>query len=137
MAKFCGNCGAPLTGGKFCPHCGMALDVIHESPRTTPINASTKKNSGWITLVITLLLVVTFVLTAPHLPISRNPCEWCDDTPTKGYRLSDGSYCYICKDCRTTCGLCGRKAKHHYESLFGRIIFLCDSCHDLQYWNRS
>lgn len=34
------------------------------------------------------------------MSVSDKPCDWCGHSPTVAYKESDGSYSYVCKDCR-------------------------------------
>lgn len=133
MAKFCGNCGAPLNGGKFCPHCGAAQASIHYVPAGGGAAASRKttKSGGWKVLVAAgLLVVVIAVFAVTKLSGSKHPCDWCNGTPTKAYKVSNG-HSYVCKDCRETCMWCGdRPSKHHYENGLGLMFFVCDRCYE-------
>ena len=57
-------------------------------------------------------------------------CAWCGDTPTKKYKTSNGSDCYVCKDCSSECMLCGDKATKHYTNMLDLEMFVCDDCYD-------
>lgn len=59
----------------------------------------------------------------------KEPCSYCGDETSKKYKLHDGSYDYVCKDCSSECFFCGKKATKHYESYLG-IIFVCKDCYD-------
>lgn len=57
------------------------------------------------------------------------PCDYCGKSPSIEYMKSDDTPFYICKECSSTCMICGdEKATTHYESLLG-IIFACDDCY--------
>ena len=61
---------------------------------------------------------------------SNNPCENCDDTPTKGYRNeATGEKEYYCSDCSSRCDLCRDDADRHYTGGAG-IVFICDDCYE-------
>lgn len=34
------------------------------------------------------------------MSVSDKPCDWCGHSPTVAYKESDGSYSYVCKECR-------------------------------------
>ena len=54
---------------------------------------------------------------------------YCNHSPSKEYKKSDGTSVYVCEDCSSECMICGReKATKHYESLLG-IVFVCDDCY--------
>lgn len=39
---------------------------------------------------------------------------------------SDGSYSYVCKECRKKCAWCGKKATRHYENMMHKEVFVCE-----------
>ena len=40
--------------------------------------------------------------------------------------VSDGSYSYVCKECRKKCAWCGKKATRHYENKMHKEVFVCE-----------
>lgn len=77
-------------------------------------------------LGIVSVLIITLMLSA----CGRNePCVYCEDTPTKGYKTSSGDITYVCKDHRSTCFFCEKKATKHYTSVLGFEIFTCRDCY--------
>ncbi len=76
------------------------------------------------------ILIVVVMLGALSACGSSKPCESCGDTPTKGYKNDySGEKEYYCSDCSSDCAFCSNKAKHHYTSGLGIIIFVCDDCY--------
>ena len=62
---------------------------------------------------------------------SSEPCEACDNTPTKGYTNTySGEKEYYCSDCSSECAFCSDTATEHYTSGLGIIIFACDDCYN-------
>lgn len=131
---FCGKCGAPLDGGKFCPNCGAANEA--ENDQSTSVNRPKKSHKsgskkkiavgviGVIVVAIAVLAITQFTATVDE------PCDWCGDSPSIAYELSDGSYSYVCKECSQNCALCGEKATKHYENMLGMIVFVCGDCYE-------
>lgn len=127
---FCGKCGTPLGEGKFCPKCGAVNEsVVNESVVST--SDQTKKGgfAKKATAGVAVIAVLIFIITRFTSTVNE-PCDWCGDSPSVAYELSDGSDAYVCKDCSKTCLWCGNKAKKHYENLLGTIVFVCNDCYE-------
>lgn len=56
------------------------------------------------------------------MSVSDKPCDWCGHSPTVAYKESDGSYSYVCKECRKKCAWCGKKATRHYENMMHKEV---------------
>lgn len=128
---FCGKCGTPLDGGNFCPNCGAP--VRFDQSRTT-VNATSKlpNKAGRrkkAIIGISIVMVVFFVVTRFTAMVDE-PCDWCRSRPSAAYKMSDGSYSYVCRDCSKECAWCGDKATKHYENLAGMMVFACDDCYE-------
>ncbi|HIT34840.1 MAG TPA: hypothetical protein IAC31_09515 [Candidatus Faecousia intestinigallinarum] len=76
--------------------------------------------------ILAAILLVAICLSACS---SKEPCAWCDKSPTKAYRTSSGDTVYVCKDCSSTCIFCGKPATKHYTSLLGEM-FVCGDCYE-------
>lgn len=80
-----------------------------------------------IGLILAMLGVVS-ILAGCSSTVDE-PCMYCNRSPSKEYKKSDGTSVYVCEDCSSECMICGReKATKHYESLLG-IVFVCDDCY--------
>lgn len=125
---FCGNCGAPVGEGKFCPKCG---EQISDIVSTTNIRGITRKKFSkffkMLIGIIAILVVVVVIVLIPHTV--DEPCDWCSHRPSMAFKTSDGSMAYVCKDCSKECALCYKKATKHYENLLGMIVFVCNDCY--------
>ena len=76
--------------------------------------------------ILCFLIIIVLILCS----CSSNPCENCDETPTKGYRNdATGEIEYYCNDCSSGCDLCRDDADRHYTGGKG-IIFICDDCYE-------
>ena len=62
--------------------------------------------------------------------MSNEPCEYCGETPTKGYKTSNDDKFYVCSDCSSECAFCGDKATKHYTNLLGMEMFACKDCYE-------
>lgn len=131
---FCGKCGAPLGEGKFCGNCGAPReDIVYTSEmekteRNMP--QGNKKILVGIGIVGAILLVIIGVRFL-FRPVVNEPCDWCGESPSVAYELSDGSEAYVCRECSEYCMLCGdEKATQHYENLIGTMMFVCDDCYE-------
>ena len=125
---FCGNCGTPLNEEDFCPNCGAA--VKSEENKVSGKMTAKKKTSVWkkvtggiIVVAIAFFVIVRFTATV------NEPCDWCGKKPSVAYKMNDGSYSYVCKDCSKECAWCGKKATKHYENLAGMMTFVCNDCY--------
>ena len=75
-------------------------------------------------------LLVLVMLVIALAGCSSNPCENCNDTPTKGFRNeSSGEKEYYCDDCSSECDLCGDDVFKHYTSGAG-VRFVCKDCYE-------
>jgi len=70
---------------------------------------------------ILCLLSIVLMLAACS---SNEPCVYCTKTPTKSYSTENGDIVYICKEHRSTCFFCEKKATKHYTDS-GFEIFTC------------
>lgn len=127
---FCGKCGAPLDGGKFCPNCGTPVE-LEQNQATTAVSHPSKKSGLWkkVVLGVAVVAVAIFIITRFTSTVDE-PCDWCGDRPSTAYKVSDGSYSYVCKDCSKECAWCGDKATKHYENLVGMMVFVCNDCYE-------
>ena len=136
---FCANCGAPLKeGAKFCSKCGTPVqkkktpEDIPAAPSTTELAVRTKVSKRIPTVkwlcVILLACVIVFGVSRV-MRFSNTPCDWCGTTPTLSYKLQNGDYAHICKNCRSYCMICGEPATKHYENLLGTMVFFCNDCY--------
>ncbi|MBR2476782.1 MAG: hypothetical protein IKB50_01460 [Clostridia bacterium] len=80
-----------------------------------------------IVLVFSLVAVLVFL---SGCAMSNKPCEYCGDTPTKGYTTSDDKKFYVCRDCSSECMFCGDRATKHYTNLLGMEMFVCRDCYN-------
>lgn len=127
---FCGKCGAPLNGGKFCPNCG-APAVSEGNPPTAVAAVKTRKTNLWLIIAATVIVIIGAVFMLSRCAaVVDEPCDWCGSSPSVAYKMSDGSYSYVCKECSKQCFMCGKKATKHYENLAGMMSFACDDCYE-------
>ena len=127
---FCKKCGAHLDDGRFCPNCGTPTEAAQKNPVDNNIPKSYKMGV-WKKVIagIAVFVFVIFIITRFTTTVDE-PCDWCHNSPSVAYKMSDGSYSYVCKDCSKKCALCGDKATHHYENLLGMMVFVCDDCYE-------
>ncbi len=131
--EYCGNCGAKLDGGKFCPHCGAPVSSGNSEEgkiKTEHIKRNSSNSKKVIAIGCIAVIAVAAAFFFFRNPIADEPCDWCGDRPSIAYETSDGSTSYVCKDCSSECALCGDKASRHYENLLGMIVFVCDDCYE-------
>lgn len=122
---YCGNCGAALEGGRFCPQCGAPVEPQSAAPK------GGKKSPFMKIIVAVVVLAAAVFLVTRFLPKTVNePCDWCGHKPSVAYQLRDGSYSYVCRDCSKECFWCGKKATKHYESMLGMMVFVCSDCYE-------
>lgn len=135
---FCGQCGAPLDGGKFCSNCGTPVEVEENHVAVVKTAKVTEKTSLWKKLALgaVLIVVACFIMTR-CTSTSKVPCKSCGNTPTKAYTNDySGEKEYYCSTCSSDCAFCSNKATKHYTSGLGTIIFTCDDCYkEIQNWN--
>lgn len=129
--KFCGECGAALDEGNFCPTCGAPVESEQSQVTTVGGCHPSKKSELWKKVVvgIVVIAVAIFIITR-FTSVVDEPCDWCDNSPSVAYKMSDGSYSYVCKDCSKKCVWCGEKATKHYENLANMMVFVCDDCYE-------
>lgn len=127
---FCGKCGAPLDGGSFCPKCGAANESENNESVASVVPPKLPKAGLWKKRVVggAVIVVVIFAITRFTATVDE-PCDWCGDSPSVAYKMSDGSYSYVCKECSEKCAWCGEKATKHYENLAGMMVFVCNDCY--------
>lgn len=136
MSKFCGNCGAQFDDtAKVCGYCGTALEgtvVNNTSSNAGVVTESDKKLGGKAKkIIISVLAVVVVVIGIISISsVSKEPCDWCGESPSKGYELHNGEKAYVCKDCSRECAWCDKKATKYYENFLEMIIFVCDDCYE-------
>lgn len=136
---FCGKCGTPLDGGNFCPNCGAPVEAEQSETAVTTASHLSKKSGLWkkVVLGVAVVAIALFIITRFTATVDE-PCDWCGNSPSVAYKLSDGSYSYVCKECSKYCALCGDKATKHYENMLGVMVFVCDDCYDeVQQYNNS
>lgn len=125
---FCGNCGASVNKGKFCPKCGTQIsDAASMANMSGKTNRRINKRFKILLGIIAALVVVIAIVLMPHMV--NEPCDWCDNKPSMAFKTSDGSMAYVCKDCSKECALCNKKASKHYENMLGMIVFVCNDCY--------
>ncbi len=57
-------------------------------------------------------------------------CDWCGSSPSVAYKTSNGTTCHVCKNCSSTCMLCGsKKASKHYTNALDLEVFVCNDCY--------
>lgn len=127
---FCGKCGTPLGGGNFCPNCGAPAASDPNRMAVTAVSHPTKKSGLWkkVVLGVAVIAVAAFIITR-FVSTVDEPCDWCGHSPSVAYKVSDGSYSYVCRDCSKECALCGDRATKHYENLIGTMVFVCKDCY--------
>lgn len=80
------------------------------------------------------LMLAMFVATSMLAGCSSTvdePCMYCNHSPSKEYKKSDGTPVYVCEECSSICMICSdEKATKNYESLLG-IVFVCDECYEM------
>lgn len=128
---FCGKCGAPINEGKFCPNCCAPVELAQSEAATAVISHAFPKSKLWkkVALIAVVAAVAIFIITRFTSTVDE-PCDWCRSRPSVAYKMSDGSYSYVCKDCSKKCAWCGEKATKHYENLAGMMVFVCDDCYE-------
>lgn len=79
--------------------------------------------------IIVMILAATTLITVSACG-SSVPCELCDATPTKGYKVKGSNEKhYVCSECSSECFWCSDRASKHYMSGLGVIIFVCNDCY--------
>lgn len=128
---FCGKCGAKLDGEKFCPNCGAPVSSMQNMSGANIALKPLKKTGVWKKAAIAIVaVVIVFFIISRFTSTVDEPCDWCGNSPSVAYELSDGSYSYVCKECSKSCVLCGNKATTHYENLAGMMVFVCNDCYE-------
>lgn len=128
---FCGKCGASLDGGKFCPSCGTPVELEQSQTIAVTERQTLKRMGLWKKVVVgvAVIAVAIFVITRFNTTVDE-PCDWCGKKPSVAYKMKDGSYSYVCKDCSKKCAWCGDKATKHYENGLSMMVFVCDDCYE-------
>lgn len=80
-------------------------------------------------------VVMVFAIMSMYLvgcsPTVNKACDWCGGKPSVAYKTSDDTESYVCKECSSTCMICGdKKPKHQCENLLGMVMFVCDDCYE-------
>lgn len=128
---FCGKCGKPLDGGKFCPHCGEAVEQIQsEVTPNNHLNKTAKISLKKKLIIAGVIVCAAFAIIKLTSKTVNEPCDWCGNSPSVAYELHDGSYAYVCKECSKKCAWCGEKPNRHYENALGTMVFVCDDCYE-------
>ncbi len=108
---YCGNCGEKIEkGANFCGKCGAVVEK-EQSEHVYDVIAP-KNNSARVWKIIIPSLIVGVIVIwgfMQLMSVSDKPCDWCGHSPTVAYKESDGSYSYVCKECRKKCAWCGKK----------------------------
>lgn len=63
---------------------------------------------------------------------SDEPCVWCHQSPTKEFKTSNGTACYVCEHHAKTCAVCNKtfeKELRHSTNLLDIELFMCDDCY--------
>lgn len=125
---FCGNCGAFVEKGKFCPKCGIQIsDAASVANVVGTTNKRPNKHPKVLLGIAVVLVVIAVIALMPHAV--DKPCDWCNHRPSMAFKTSDGSMAYVCKDCSKECAWCNKKATKHYENALGMIVFVCNECY--------
>lgn len=126
--EYCGNCGAPMDEGRFCPKCGSPKSGTQSTFVASSIeNKKTGNKKKVFVGVASVILILFVIIKMPHMV--DKPCDWCDHRPSVEYKTSDGSKAYVCKNCSKNCALCDKKATKHYENMLGMVVFVCNDCY--------
>lgn len=94
---FCGKCGAPLDGGRFCPNCGAAIaNSASDDYVIKKTSQSAKGGKKKIVPLIAIILVVVIIsFLVANMASSNEPCMYCGDSPTKKYeKVMEQMYMY-------------------------------------------
>lgn len=142
--SFCTQCGARLDDkSNYCSKCGAPVKrsqsmlknpnvdpVVPTLPRITPNSKSTR--NIFIGIIVCAVLVGVFLVSnrSSSVQWTDEPCDWCNHQPTVAYRMSDGSYSYVCGDCQKECAWCGDPATRHYENVSRTMVFVCEDCYE-------
>lgn len=82
------------------------------------------------TKLTALIIAIASIVMLSACALSNEPCEYCGDTPTKGYKTSNDEKFYVCNECSSECAFCGDKATKHYTNLIGMEMFVCRDCYE-------
>ena len=80
------------------------------------------------TVIAMVVIAMTLMLTA--CSASNEPCDYCGNTPSKGYKVAGGEKFYVCSDCSSECAFCGEKATKQYTAMLGNVMFVCTDCYN-------
>ncbi|MBR3835639.1 MAG: hypothetical protein IKJ69_02475 [Clostridia bacterium] len=86
------------------------------------------KNKKLVAAIIASIIVIVGIVS--FASFSNEPCDWCGESPTKGFKLNNGGKSYVCADCRKKCAWCDDKADKHYENGLEMMVFVCDDCYE-------
>lgn len=126
---YCGKCGAQIESGEFCPQCGTPQNMNMNQTRNVGKHLKTTGVLMKVLLAVCLLAALSFGI---HniTSVSKQPCDWCGNSPSTVYKTSDGGKAYVCKECRKKCAICGERATKHYENALGMMVFVCRDCYE-------
>ena len=124
--SFCGKCGAQIGEEKYCPQCGASQEIDMNRKNTVDKNSKSSKGVIKVLLGICLVTILAFGIRA-IMSVSKEPCDWCGNSPSIAYKTSEGGKAYVCKECKKTCFFCGERATKHYENAFEMMVFVCSS----------
>lgn len=99
---YCGNCGEKIEkGANFCGKCGAVVEK-EQSEHVYDVIAPKNTSARVWKIIIPSLIVGVIVIWGfmQLMSVSDKPCDWCGHSPTVAYKESDGSYSYVCKECR-------------------------------------
>ena len=75
--------------------------------------------------IICLLCLISCLMVLAGCGSSNEPCDYCNATPTKGYKTSQ-RISYVCADCSSRCAACDKKPTRKYENALGMMVFMCE-----------
>lgn len=82
-------------------------------------------------ILIGVICIIVAIVVLSKLPsLTNEPCDWCEESPSFAYDMSDGSKSYVCMECRTKCAWCGERAVKHYENGLHMMVFVCKDCYE-------
>lgn len=74
-------------------------------------------------VAVAIFIIIRFTATVDE------PYDWCGDRTSVAYKMSDGSYAYVCKDCSKKYIWCGDKVDRNYEKAVGMMDFVYNDCY--------
>lgn len=86
---YCGKCGAQIESGEFCPQCRTSQNMNMNQTRNEGKPSKTTGVLMKVLLTVCLLAALSFGI---HniTSVSKQPCDWCGDSPSTVYKTSDG-----------------------------------------------